>query len=275
MVDRLELEARNLSVAYDAADGALPALQSIDLAVRAGSFVAVLGPSGSGKTTLLNAFAGFVRPTGGEVFFRDRPIAGPSAERAVVFQRHALLPWLDVADNVAFPLKVRGVPYRTRRQAVVPLLLRVGLAEFASKPVWTLSGGMQQRVGLARALAADPAVLLLDEPLGALDAITREDMQRVLLDLWATTAKTALLITHDIEEAVFLATHLVVLSERPGRIVARLDLDFSARVAAGEDAAAIRADREFTAVKAELRAVMHRGASAAAAPTSVPAWTAA
>ena len=264
MANGLELEARALSVAYDAAGGALPALDRIDLAVRPGSFVAVLGPSGSGKTTLLNAFAGFVRPTEGEVLFRGRPIGGPAAERAVVFQRHALLPWLDVADNVAFPLKIRGVPHRLRRQMVVPLLLRVGLAAFAEKPVWTLSGGMQQRVGLARALAADPAVLLLDEPLGALDAITREDMQRVLLDLWASTAKTALLITHDIEEAVFLATHLVVLSERPGRIVARLDLNFSARVASGEDPGDIRADREFTAVKAELRAVMQRRAAAPA-----------
>ena len=249
MVDRFELEARSLSVAYDGADGALPALQSIDLPVRAGAFVAVLGPSGSGKTTLLNAFAGFVRPTAGEVFFRGRPIAGPSAERAVVFQRHALLPWLDVADNVAFPLKVRGIPYRTRRQAVVPLLLRVGLAEFASKPVWTLSGGMQQRVGLARALAADPAVLLLDEPLGALDAITREDMQRVLLDLWATTAKTALLITHDIEEAVFLATHLVLMSPRPGRIVQTYELDFGRRFLAGEPARRIKSDRDFIAMR--------------------------
>ncbi|MEJ0011987.1 MAG: ABC transporter ATP-binding protein [Bauldia sp.] len=261
MADVAELEARALSVEYDAANGALPALRGIDLRVEPGAFVAVLGPSGSGKTTLLNVFAGFIRPTGGEANFRGRPIAAPSAERAVVFQRHALLPWLDVADNVAFPLKVKGIDRKRRRQLVIPLLLRVGLAEFADHPVWTLSGGMQQRVGLARALAADPAVLLLDEPLGALDAITREDMQRVLLDLWAGSAKTALLITHDIEEAVFLATHLVVLSERPGRIVGRFDLDFSARVAAGEDGAAIRAEPAFTAVKAELRALMHRRAA--------------
>ena len=180
----------------------------------------------------------------------------------MVFQRHALLPWLDVADNIAFPLKIRGIDRKRRRQMIVPLLLRVGLAEFADQPVWTLSGGMQQRVGLARALAADPAVLLLDEPLGALDAITREDMQRVLLDLWAGSAKTAVLITHDIEEAVFLATHLVVLSERPGRIVGRFDLRFSQRVADGEDAAAIRAEADFTAIKAELRALMHRRVSA-------------
>ncbi len=260
MADQYELEARALSVEYDASKGALPALRSIDLAVPAGAFLAVLGPSGSGKTTLLNAFAGFIRPTVGEVLFRGQPITAPSAERAVVFQRHALLPWLDVADNIAFPLKVRGIDRRRRRQMIVPLLLRVGLAEFSDQPVWTLSGGMQQRVGLARALAADPAVLLLDEPLGALDAITREDMQRVLLDLWATSSKTAVLITHDIEEAVFLATHLVVLSERPGRIVGRFDLDFSRRVAAGEDGTAIRAEAEFTGVKAELRALMHRGA---------------
>lgn len=264
MTDSYELEARNLSVAYEVAKGALPALQSIDLAVRPGAFVAVLGPSGSGKTTLLNAFAGFVRPTGGEVYFREAAISAPSPDRAVVFQRHALLPWLDVADNIAFPLKLRGVGRRERRQMVVPLLLRVGLFEFAAQPVWTLSGGMQQRVGLARALAADPAVLLLDEPLGSLDAITREDMQRVLLDLWATSAKTAVLITHDIEEAVFLATDLVVLSERPGRVIARFELGFSRRIAAGEDADAVRADAAFNAIKAELRAVMHQRAASPA-----------
>jgi taurine transport system ATP-binding protein len=260
MTQSYELEARGLSVAYEGARGPLPALHAIDLEVRPGAFVAVLGPSGSGKTTLLNAFAGFVRPTGGDVYFRGLPIAAPSPDRAVVFQRHALLPWLDVADNIAFPLKLRGIGRRERRQMVVPLLLRVGLFEFAGQPVWTLSGGTQQRVGLARALAADPAVLLLDEPLGSLDAITREDMQRVLLDLWATSAKTALLITHDIEEAVFLATHLVVLSERPGRVVARFEFGFSARIAAGEDADSVRADPEFNAIKAELRAVMHKRA---------------
>jgi taurine transport system ATP-binding protein len=138
----------------------------------------------------------------------------------------------------------------------MPLLLRVGLAEFADHPVWTLSGGMQQRVGLARALAADPAVLLLDEPLGALDAITREDLQRVLIELWSASTKTAVLITHDVEEAVFLGTRVILLSERPGRIVGHFDLPFSARVAAGEDPRAMRAEPAFTAAKAELRDLM-------------------
>ena len=211
-----------------------------------GQFLAILGPSGSGKTTLLNAFAGFIRPTAGNVYFRGQPIVAPSVERAVVFQRHALLPWLDVTENIAFPLKLRGIGKHRRRALVAPLLLRVGLAEFADHPVWTLSGGMQQRVGLARALAADPAVLLLDEPLGALDAITREDLQRVLIELWAGSTKTAVLITHDVEEAVFLATRLIVLSERPGRIVGQFDLPFSARIAAGDDPRAIRSEPAFT-----------------------------
>ena len=151
-----ELEARALSVEYHAHSGRLPALRGIDLAVAPGAFVAVLGPSGSGKTTLLNVFAGFVRPTSGEARFRGKPISAPSVERAVVFQRHALLPWLDVADNIAFPLKIRGIERSRRRLMVMPLVHRVGLSEFADHPVWTLSGGMQQRVGLARALAADP-----------------------------------------------------------------------------------------------------------------------
>jgi taurine transport system ATP-binding protein len=257
MATPLELEARGLSVDYAAGGGGMPALRGIDLAVPAGDFVTVLGPSGSGKTTLLNVLAGFVRPTSGTARFRGADIVAPSAERAVVFQRHALLPWLDVTDNVAYPLKVRGVDRRQRRRMVLPLLHRVGLADFASHAVWTLSGGMQQRVGLARALAADPALLLLDEPLGALDAITREDMQGLLLDLWSSSGKTVLLITHDIEEAVFLGTTLVVLSDRPGRIVARRELDFSRRIAGGDDPRAVRSDPAFTAVRAELRDLMH------------------
>jgi len=256
-----ELEVRDLSVEYDTGRGGVVALDAIDLSVEQGAFLAVLGPSGSGKTTLLNTLAGFIHPTSGEVRFRGRPITAPSVERAVVFQRHALLPWLNVAENIAFPLKIRGVDRLRRRQMIAPLLAQVGLAEFADQPVWMLSGGMQQRVGFARALAADPAVLLLDEPLGALDAITREDMQQVLLDLWAASAKTALLITHDIEEAVFLATHIVVLSRRPGRILARYDVPFSRRVTAGEDAAVVRSLPEFTAMKAELRAIMDRSAA--------------
>jgi taurine transport system ATP-binding protein len=257
-----ELEARNLSVEYELAEGAVSALRGIDLAVEPGQFLAILGPSGSGKTTLLNAFAGFIRPTAGSVYFRGEPIMAPSVERAVVFQRHALLPWLDVSENIAFPLKLRGIEKRRRRALVAPLIARIGLAEFADLPVWALSGGMQQRVGLARALAADPAVLLLDEPLGALDAITREGLQRVLIELWAGSRKTAVLITHDVEEAVFLATRLIVLSERPGRIIARFDLPFSARIAAGDDSRSIRSDPAFTAAKAELRDLMDRRAVA-------------
>ncbi|MBN9022787.1 MAG: ABC transporter ATP-binding protein [Rhizobiales bacterium] len=258
-----DLEAVGLSVAYTAGTEAMTVLRGIDLSIPAGSFVTVLGPSGSGKTTLLNVFAGFVRPTTGIARFRGAPIAAPSAERAVVFQGHALLPWLDVAENVAFPLKLRGVDRSRRRQRVLPLLRQVGLADFAGHPVWALSGGMQQRVGLARALAADPAVLLLDEPLGALDAITREGMQRLLLELWATSGKTALLITHDIEEAILLGTQLIVLSDRPGTIVARETLAFGTRVAAGEDPRTIRNDPEFNAAKGRLRDLMHDQAAKA------------
>jgi taurine transport system ATP-binding protein len=257
-----ELEARGMSVEYELSEGAVPALRGVDLAVEQGQFLAILGPSGSGKTTLLNTFAGFIRPTAGEVYFRGKPIVAPAADRAMVFQRHALLPWLDVSENVAFPLKLRGIAKPRRREMVAPLVARVGLADFADHPVWMLSGGMQQRVGLARALAADPAVLLLDEPLGALDAITREDLQRVLIELWSTSQKTAVLITHDVEEAVFLATRLIVLSERPGRVIARFSLPFSTRIAAGEDPRAIRSEAQFTEAKAELRDLMDRSAAA-------------
>src|SRR5581483_7889568 len=140
-----ELEVRGLSVEYDLGESAVAALRGIDLAVEQAALIAVLAPSGSGKTTLLNAFAGFIRPTAGEAYFRGRPIVAPSAERAVVFQRHALLPWLDVTENIAFPLRMRGLGSVRRRAMVAPLVARVGLAEFAKHPVWTLSGGMQQR----------------------------------------------------------------------------------------------------------------------------------
>jgi taurine transport system ATP-binding protein len=266
-----ELEARALSVEYEGAERPLPALRNIDLAIAPGEFVAIVGPSGSGKTTLLNAFAGFVHPTTGEVLFRGAPIRAPSVERAVVFQRHALLPWLNVVENVAFPLKLRGIDRRTRREQVTPLLLTTGLIEFANRPVWALSGGMQQRVGLARALAADPSVLLLDEPLGALDAITREDLQQVLLDLWAASAKTAVLITHDIEEALFLGTRVAVLSARPGRIVASFATPFAREAARGASARSVRASAAFGEAKAEIRDLLARHAAPSGASVGVAA----
>ena len=237
------LKLERISAHYPGAAG--PVLHDISLSLGPDQLLVALGPSGSGKTSLLNLIAGFSAPSSGAISLDGKRVRGPSAERGVVFQDDALLPWQNVQDNVAFGLQLAGVPRPQREAKARELLALVDLAGFEHRHIWELSGGQKQRVGLARALAAEPQLLLMDEPFGALDAFTREQMQELLLQVWRRSGKPVLLITHDIEEAVFLATDLVLLEPNPGRIAERLQLDFGRRYTAGESARSIKSDPLF------------------------------
>jgi len=247
-----KLHLDKVTFAYGSPPSA-PVLADIDLSIGSDEFVAVVGRSGSGKTSLLSLAAGFLKPTAGRVHVDGRTVEGPSAERAVVFQDDALFPWLTARQNVGFALKLRGVPKSERERRVGELLAHVDLAASGDKAIWELSGGMRQRVGIARALAADPEFLLMDEPLGALDALTRERMQEFLLHLWQDSGAGVLLITHGIEEALFLATRVVVLAPDPGRVVADIAVDFGRRFLAGDTSRAIKSDPAFVATRERLR----------------------
>lgn len=202
----------------------LPVLQRVDLDIRPGEFLTIIGPSGCGKTTLLNLLGGFIRPTTGSILKDGQEVTGPGPDRTMVFQDYALFPWLTVADNVAFGLRARGDAKTVLRQRVQHFLDLVGLVDFADAYPPQLSGGMRQRISIARALAPDPDVVLMDEPFAALDSITRDKLQEELLAIWNASRKTFVLITHNIEEAVFLSDRIVVMGARPGRIRSVLDI---------------------------------------------------
>lgn len=229
--------------------GGKPALEDINLTLDSNELLVVLGPSGSGKTTLLNLIAGFAPYQQGSITLAGKRVEGPGADRGVVFQNEGLLPWRNVQDNIALGLQLSGMAKAERLSIAREMLKKVGLEGAEKRFIWQLSGGQRQRVGIARALAANPQLLLLDEPFGALDAFTREQMQTLLLKLWHDTGKQVLLITHDIEEAVFLATELVLLSPGPGRVLERLPLTFARRYVAGESCRSIKSDPQFIAMR--------------------------
>ncbi len=211
------LSIDKLSMRFDLPDGvSVQALKDVSLDLKAGELMSVLGPSGCGKTTLLNIVAGFLAPTDGTVSLNGHVVQGPDAERGMVFQQGALFEWMSVRENVGFGPSMKGMPKPEKDQIVNRLLDVVGLQDFKEKAVYELSGGMQQRVALARCLANDPDVILMDEPLGALDALTREKMQGLVLKLWKETGKTIILITHSVEEALLLGERLIVMAPRPG-----------------------------------------------------------
>ncbi|HYR26163.1 MAG TPA: ABC transporter ATP-binding protein [Aquabacterium sp.] len=214
---RLDIE--QLSIHLGDGPQRFVALDELTLTIEPGEFVCLLGPSGCGKSTLLGALAGHLAPTHGQARLDGERIEGPDPVRGLVFQHHTLFPWLNVQDNVAYGLKMRGVPRAERLQRAQVLLDEVGLQGFAQRYPHTLSGGMQQRVEIARVLINQPRVLLMDEPFGALDALTRLKMQELLLSLWAHFKTTVVFVTHDIDEALFLADRILVMSPRPGRII--------------------------------------------------------
>ncbi len=203
------------------------ALKNVSIDFRKGELLSILGPSGCGKTTLLNIIAGFLSPTSGEILLNKKAITGPDEKRGMVFQQGALFEWMNVRKNIAFGPAMKNLPAAQIKHRVDELLETVGLHEFADKAIYELSGGMQQRVALARCLANDPDVILMDEPLGALDALTREKMQSLILKLWKETGKTIILITHSVEEALLLGERLLVMAPRPGRVHKEYHLDFT------------------------------------------------
>jgi NitT/TauT family transport system ATP-binding protein len=209
-----------LSVTYEGVDRRVRALDNLSLTLGDGEPVAVIGPSGCGKSTLLLVIAGLIRPTSGTVRVGGTAVAGPRLKTALILQDFGLLPWKTALHNAALGLEVRGVPRAEVRRSAEEALAQVGLGEFGGSYPGELSGGMRQRLALARALALDADLLLMDEPLSALDALTRENLQATLLDLWRQRRHTSVLVTHSIEEAVFLGRRIVVMSPRPGRVAA-------------------------------------------------------
>ena len=212
------LTVNHLSKHFQTRSGKLVVLEDIDLSIEQGEFVCVVGSSGSGKSTLLRQIAGLDMPTLGDVRIEGQVVKGPGADRGMVFQQYTLYPWMSVRENIEFGLKLQGLPSRQRREQSSYYLNVVGLTEFAKTLPKALSGGMKQRVAIARALASEPKILLMDEPFGALDIHAKESMHEFMLDLWERTQITVFMITHDVEEAVFLADRIFALSSRPGTI---------------------------------------------------------
>jgi ABC-type nitrate/sulfonate/bicarbonate transport system ATPase subunit len=241
------LQVRGVERRFESAGGSMLALEATNLDVAENDFVTILGPSGCGKSTLLRIVAGLDVQTAGEVLLDGKRISGPSAERGMVFQSYTLFPWLTVLENVCFGLRERGMPREQQLGIAHGFLAKVGLAAFAEHYPKQLSGGMQQRTALARALANNPRMLLMDEPFGALDHQTRELMQELLLGIWEAQRKTVLFVTHDIDEAAFLGTRVVVMSARPGRIKIDRAIEF-----AHPRHYSVKTAPAFSALKAEL-----------------------
>ncbi|HMT14413.1 MAG TPA: ABC transporter ATP-binding protein [Aestuariivirga sp.] len=258
MTDKPVISARDLSLVFETHDGPVQALSNINLDIQAGEFVSLIGPSGCGKTTLLRVIADLEQPTGGAITVNGMSPHEAREKRAYgyVFQQAALFPWRTIESNVGLPLEVMGLDRNEAARRVKHNIALVNLAGFEKKHPWQLSGGMQQRASIARALAVEPAMLLMDEPFGALDEIVRDHLNEQLLKLWAQTKKTVVFVTHSIPEAVFLSTRIVVMSPRPGRIHEIIDCNLGA-----ERPLEIRETLEFQRIAQQVRDGLRAGHS--------------
>lgn len=248
------ISVKTVTKVYKTARGDVYSLNNVSLDVAEGEFITLVGPSGCGKSTMLNLIAGLLEPTSGDVMVHDKRVKGPSPDRGVIFQQYALFPWLTALQNVEFGLRLKGMRKAERREHAMRYLELVGIADFAKALPKELSGGMKQRCAIARAYAVNPSVLLMDEPFGALDALTRVQMQDELLKTWNRERRTIVFITHDVDEAVYLASRVVVMSPRPGRISEIVDVPLP--YPRNEE---LRLSPEFAEIRARVwRGVHHR-----------------
>ncbi len=243
------VRAAGVNKIFGAEPGGVVALKDIDLEISPGEFVCLLGPSGCGKSTLLNAIAGFSLPTSGALEVSGQPVTAPGPDRGMVFQEYALFPWMTVEANIAFGLDIRGTGKEEKARIVDDLLDMLGLKEFRHRFPKDLSGGMRQRVAIARVLALDPPIMLMDEPFGALDALTRRSLQDELLRIWRSVGKTIVFVTHSIEEAVYLGSRVVILTYRPGTIKRDVTIDLPYPRDSNSP--------EFNAIKKDLASLVH------------------
>ncbi len=247
---------KNASLQYAGEKGAIDALQDINLDIHKGEFICVLGPSGCGKSTLLNIIAGFHKPTEGTAMMGDTPITSPDWHRGVVFQSPTLYPWLNIHQNVAFGLRMRKIDKDKIQSEVDKYLDLVGLNDFKKHKPYELSGGMKQRASLARVLVNQPSMILMDEPFGALDALTRANMQTLTREIWQKTENTIFLITHDVDEALSLATRVIVMSSRPGRIIKEFSTNFTYEMTNTTHTTA-RYSKEYMEIREEILEIIN------------------
>lgn len=250
MKNELIIEIDNLTVDYPNENEPVRALDGVNLKINQHDFICVLGPSGCGKSTLLNVIAGFTLPSKGTFLMQGQPVSGPDRQRGVVFQSASLYPWMSVRKNVEFGPKIKGLPKDEITRIANHYLTQVHLLEVADQPPFQLSGGMKQRVALARALANEPAILLLDEPFGALDALTRIHMQQLVRKIWKDDQNTIFMITHDVDEALSLGTRLLVMSKSPGTIIQEFTVDFCDRI--DKRTGRVQVDASYLALKEEI-----------------------